>query len=236
MIEKQVASDFQIYQLLSAIKNETHPFYLPDDLVKTIAIKAHNITTLRCYKKYGACLESIDSLLYFIGTQAEADTASTVHILKTCLAYSGKSLGSIKNTVHETVFHIVTNEPFFEHLSAKADLNYYIDVLCQVAGEDLVDVLCVQDCGRLTALQHTIYYTRPELVKKFIALAGNRKLELLYVKNNGTALDLAKTRKEYFLEWISMPEYAACVFKYWAQIDDLNIVIELLEPYYAKQT
>ena len=115
MIEKKVASDLQIYQLLSSIETDS-PFYLPHDLMQTISINAHRITMLRCYKKYGAYLNSASSLLYFIKTQAEAeiDSTSTVNILKTCFAYGEKSLCTIKNKSGETAFHAMVEEPIMD--------------------------------------------------------------------------------------------------------------------------
>lgn len=235
MIEKKVASDLQIYQLLSSIKTDS-PFYLPQDLTQSISINAHRITILRCYKKYGAYLNSASSLLHFIKTQAEAeiDSTSTVNILKTCFAYGEKSLCTIKNKSGETAFHAMVEEPDYGYLKTNEIFNYCMDVLCQVAGEDIVKILRIQDCEELTAWQHAIYFAHSEVVKKFITISGDRKEELIFMNINGTALDLARLRREYLLTWISMPEYSTCVFKYWTQINELNIIIELLESYYKK--
>ena len=78
-------------------------------------------------------------------------------------------------------------------------------------------------------------FAHSEVVKKFITISGDRKVELIFMNINGTALDLARLRREYLLTWISMPEYSTCVFKYWTQINELNIIIELLEPYYPNK-
>ena len=65
MLEKPVASDFQIYQLLSAATKDNPELYLPDDVIKIIATNAYEIS-IECYQKYGACLNDPDAVLGFI--------------------------------------------------------------------------------------------------------------------------------------------------------------------------
>lgn len=233
MIKKAEASAFQLYQLLPSFKIDS-PFYLPYELIQIITINAHNIEEYCCYKEHGACLKSVGSLLKFIKIKAEAgeDSTYTVNILKTCLDYSGKALCTIKNTLEETVFHKALKRYAYKHLKKNGTFDYCINVLCLAAGEDLVNILSIQDCEGLTAWQHAVYHNYSKVVKKFITLAGDRKLELIAMNNYGTALDLARIGREDLLTWISTPEYTSSVFKYWAQINELNIIIDLLESYY----
>jgi hypothetical protein len=235
MIKNPEASDFQLHKLLSSLQPDS-PFYLPYELIQTIVTKAHAITEYRCYQEYGTCLKDVRSLLNFIKTKAEAgeDSASTVNIVKTCLDYSGKELCSIQNKLKETVFHEALKKSSYKHLKKNGAFDYCINVLCQAAGEDLVNLLSIKDDDGLTPWQHAVYNNYSKVVKKFIELAGDRKLELISMKNDGTALDLARLGREDLLDWISNPQYTSCVFKYWAQINELNIIIALLESYYEK--
>jgi len=229
------ASDLQIYQLLSSIKTDS-PFYLPQELVQTITIHAHTNTTLCCYEKHKACVDDIKSLLCFIKSQAEdgIESTFTANIVQICLAYSGKSLCTIRNRLGETAFHTAIEDPHYGQLKTKKQLLYCIDVLCQAAGKDIFQLLYMEDNEGFTAWQHAIYFARSAIVKKFITRAGDRISELILMHNNYTALDAAHYKRDSLLTWISTLQYTGNVFKYWEQINELNIIIELLKPYYKK--
>ena len=77
MLEKPVASDFQIYQLLSAVTKDNNPeAYLPDDVTKIIMTHVREITKelcKECYQKYGECLDSPRAVLDLFKTTSLAD-------------------------------------------------------------------------------------------------------------------------------------------------------------------
>lgn len=238
-IQEPVASDGQIYQLLSTAEF-TNQFQLPSELIQTIAVNAHKITGLRCYQEHGSCLDSVNSLLDFITSNVENDVSieSTVNILKTCLSYSGKLLSTIKHpndstvslgsgatALHATVFKYCEDNKL-------ANLQYGINVLCQAAGKDCINFLCAQNSTEMTALNFAVLLAKDDLVKKLIVFAGDQASALVSKKAaNFTALDLAKMKSDTLLFSVSKPRDMEEVFSNLDKLNRLQIIIELLKKY-----
>jgi len=206
MTQQTLTSDFQIYQFLLAKYN-----YLPSEIIQTIVINACNITE----QKYGNCLDSVETLLNFIKkkTEENTDIIFTVNILKVCLNISGKSLCTIKTIPSKlpgstrrdryscTALHeAVGNLSFVKSLKKIEDLNYCIDVLCQVSGKNLINFLCVQDSYRFAVLHHAVWFAYSDIVKKLLIIADDKALELTLVESyRGTPLNLAQEEYAYLI-------------------------------------
>jgi hypothetical protein len=203
-IKKIVASDEQLYQLLSAgIENDSQ-FYLPKELIQAITINAHTITEWHYYEEHGACLDNADDLITFIQNQArdQVDIKSTVNIIKACLNSSGKSLCTIYqkidpefDTYNYTALHVIARFPR-RNLSIKYS-DYCINALCLAAGNNMMDFLCAQDSVGLTALHHAAAFTHYNDIKTFITIAGDKAFELISIQDHTgrTALDIAESMK-----------------------------------------
>lgn len=228
MTKNAVASDFQIYQLLSTIKPEDS-FYLPRELMQIISVNAYHIEELHCYQEYGKCVDGVAHLLQFIKTRAIAheDSASTVYIIKKCLAYSGKSLLNMRGIYNETVFHTIMVKP----IGTEENFNYSFDVLCQIADNNIADILCVQNDLFNTPWVHAVFYARTEAIKKFITIAQDNQLKLTSTGYHDILLCIARTKKSKLAEWSNDPAYEKCVPRYQDEITQLHIIIELLKPH-----
>lgn len=148
VIEKSLASDFQIYQLLSAAKKNPQ-FDLPSELIETIVINAYKITErLRCYEEYGSCLSDSNVMRNFMKNNLNKvmDDMSMIHILQTCLSCSGKSLGDIKNSLDQTIFHTL-----FHQTNNTIRLNC-VKTICLVAGNKAWNIISMEDSFGNTVL------------------------------------------------------------------------------------
>ena len=164
MLEEIVASDFQIYQLLSAATKDNIECYLPDEVTQIIALNAYEITELRCYEEYGACVVSPDGCpLKFIYDSLGNCMGHTeiVNILRTCLRYCGKSLAEIKCFQNRTVLHrIIQVKGFFCLIrSKKFDTNTLrldcIKIILRAAGDKAWDLIKMEDDLGFTILHQS---------------------------------------------------------------------------------
>ncbi len=148
MFEKPVASDFQIYQLLSAATKDNPELYLPAEVTHIIATNAYEISA-ECYEKYGTCLDDLDTVLDFIRNSIKKFIShmAIVNILKTCLNYCGKSLSEIKDPSGYTVFHYMSFLNVYDEFCSD-----YIKIISLVAGDQTWDLITERDNWSRTAL------------------------------------------------------------------------------------
>ncbi len=146
MLEKHVASDFQIYQLLSAAAQGNPELYLPAEVIHIIASDV-------CYQKYGGCLRSPDNLLKLVKDSLNKSVShmTIVHILKTCLSYSGKSLSEIRDSSRYTVLHQLN---FFYHGYYHESIQDNVKIVCLVAGDQAWNLITERDDNGNTALHY----------------------------------------------------------------------------------
>ena len=229
ILKKIVASDEELYQLLSAgIENDSQ-FYLPKELIQAITINAHTITEWRCYEKHGACLENAEDLVDFIQNQVgtKVDIKSTANSIKACLNSSGKSLSIIHSPFKSTALHLIMMPHFFDIKNR----GYYFDTLCQAAGNDSINLLFAQNDVGFTALHYAVSYAYHTMVERLISIAGDKASELASIKDNHgrTALTLVESVKTRAVTLISNPQYTHLVFEYRDNLDRLQLIIELLK-------
>ena len=198
MLEKPVASDLQIYQLLSAITKDNSQLYLPHEVTQIIALNACEITEkLRadCYKKYGKYIETPDSILTFIEDclKKTVDHTDIVTILKTCLSYSGKSLSEIKDSNGDAVIH--------NFILMYYELNLdCIKIIFLVTGNQAWDLITIKNIHGNTALYYELYYQLDlSAIKDLLRMAPSpeQAWSLINTPNDGgkTALSLATQRE-----------------------------------------
>jgi hypothetical protein len=194
MEPKPMESDLQLYQFLSVGIENDSPFKLPIELVQIIAINMHTITELRCFEKYGACLDSVKSLLTFIQERAYADMNinTTVNILKVCLSYSNKLLSTICAANKNTALHGIINA--VDGFGDREKSYYCLDVLCQAAGNDSINLLFAQNSIGFTVLHWATLNAHNSMVEKLLCIADDKKLELTSIKSHSglTALVVAE--------------------------------------------
>jgi len=161
MIEKSKASDFQIYQLLSAVKNDSQ-FYVPYDIIQEIMI---NVSKRSCYENYRSCLREPDTILNFINDSMSKSMshASIVYILKTCLSCSGKSLDQITDIDGRTVLHrMVAIDQ-----TLRSD---YAKIVCLAAGSQAWDLVTMGDYSNYTVL-HCAFYSSELFINELLSTA-----------------------------------------------------------------
>jgi hypothetical protein len=232
--QKSATSDFQIYQLLSCATKNDPQFYLPNELVHAIATTTCEITKekrrcyeVSCYSRYGICVCSVETLVHFIKKRAESaiDIQSTVDVLKICLRYSDRSLSTIQQPFNrKTALHEVVELGLTD---------YYIDVLCQAAGEDLIDFLCAQNQFGQTALHIATLNINKHVVEKFINIAQDRALELTSTGDNGnnTPLDYAQRSLKHLSKRVTLLSELSSL----DQFNQMQSIAELLEAYHPKE-
>jgi len=159
------ASDFQIYQLLSAATKDNPELYLPDEVTCVIAINACDVTKklrAECYQKYGKYLCSADSTFDLINNSLKIMPHMTiVAILKTCLSYSSKSLNEIKNSNCETVLHcgnlLKIGDEFIPD---------YVKIVLLVAGDKSWNLITERDDFGHTALHYFSFFWKEGSIQK----------------------------------------------------------------------
>lgn len=222
MVKEQVATDTQIYHLLSFATQKNPEYYLPHELVQIIAINTHEITQLRHYQKNGKCMESGDSLLCFIADQGMKgiDVELTVNIIKVCLQYSKKSLCDLK-TEYSSVLHkeikMVYPTPYVadeKFLTKYKDIKCYcVDALCQIIGEDLMQLLYIKNPFSgymvLTETAFTMcgafnYYVNKEVNKKTL-----KTIDLLH--------------------WEHTPNYVKVILKYLNEEERVSLIFDSMK-------
>ena len=173
MLEGSRASDFQIYQILSVVTKDNPQLYLPNDVTKSIALNACEITEkfrAECYKKYGAWICSPDAILTFIKDRLHQAPlknimdhhTAIVTILKTCLNYSSKSLSEIKNLYSDTVIH---------YLSIRYSFNLdFVKIIFLVAGDQAWDLITTKNCNGNTALHYQLHSSA---IKDLLSMASS---------------------------------------------------------------
>ena len=189
MLEESVASDFQIYQLLSFVTKDNPQLYLPDEVTQIIALNAYEITEklrAECYEEYRSCLGSPGIVLSFIEDSFKKSMSHTVivNILKTCLNYSGKSLSEIKDSYSQTVIH---------HLIAYWSFNLdFVKIIFLVAGDQAWDLITIKNCNGNMALHYPL---QSPAIKELLSMALSPEQAWLLINtpnNDGkTPLSLA---------------------------------------------
>ncbi len=187
-----LASDFQIYQFLSAVMHNPDS-YLPAEVTHIIVSNAYKITEklrAECYQKYGECLCSPDSILNFIkgGLNKSIHHMTIVDILKICLSYSNKSLNKIKNTYGHTVFQYFN----FSNHTYQQFRQDYVKIICLVAEDQAWNLITERDDNGNTALHYCLEPFISELLNT--APSHQEAWRLINTRNNDgqTALSLAK--------------------------------------------
>ena len=224
MFEKTPASDLQIYQLLKVAEQNT-PLYLPTDIIQGIMRKAHEITELRFRKRF----DRIGYLLHFINTRPTTEKL-TIHIIQTCLAKHDQSLATFKHPTKETALHMVMGQPMHEE-----DFNYCFNILCQVAGDDMMTILPLRDCCNWTSWHLAAHHAHSEAIKKFNTIAREKCLSLTALGYDSKVLYIAKAKSSQLSKWIADNPGSKCSPRYRHEIDQLQIIIELLEAYFKEQ-
>ena len=179
MEQNQLASDFQIYRLLSIAQNNPD-FYLPQELIQVITIKSREI----CYATYNYCLQSSLTLVDFIEEAVVygKNIELTTYIVKTCLNYSGKSLCDLfGNPLYITLKRCIFAENKAEDkIERRYTQKYCIDILCQLAGNELMNLLNAKDVFGHTALTRPLSAIRKDLVNFNNRIDGRTlKIDLL---------------------------------------------------------
>ena len=154
MLEESVASDLQIYQLLSAATKDNIECYLPDEVTQIIATTACEITEelrAECYEKYRSHLGSPGIVLSFIEDSFKKFMSHTVivNILKTCLRHSGKSLSDIQYFEETTVLHRMSQ---IKDVFLRLDC---IKIILRVAGDKAWDLIKMRDDRGYTVLHNS---------------------------------------------------------------------------------
>ena len=223
MLEKPVASDLQIYQLLSAITKDNPQLCLPHEVTQIITLNACEITEEeRCYEKYRKCLFSPGTVLNFIEDSLNKSMSHTyiVNILKTCLRYSRKSLSEIKSDEGHTVLH---------HMSHIKNILLHLDcvkIILRVVGDKAWHLIKMQDSYGYTVLHDSVHlsvtsineilsaaHCCPEELWEFICKrinSGHTALHLLAIK------PFAAETIKALLSFVSCPEKA------WSLINERN--------------
>ncbi len=215
--QKPLASDVQIYQFISSAAKNNPDFYLPSDLVHVITVKTHEII---CYEKHGKCLKDVSSFLKFITKQAEAgiDSEFTTHILKICLDYdenSSYALYVINGTYQRALClaiytsfgsNMIVDRKFLEKY--KNTNCYIVDVLCQIAGNDLINILYKKSTTGYMELTNQAFAMCARLVKSG-KKANKETLE---------SIDL--------LHWEHTPDYVQVILKYVKEQERAQLILD----------
>ena len=197
MQPNQLTSDFQIYQLLSTTQNNPD-FYLPQELIEVITIKSREII---CCATYNYCIQNSGSLVDFIEEAADSkDIELTTYIVKTCLNYSGKSLCDGKgelsgNPLQLTLYRCILAEDAGDTAERRYFQKCCIDVLCQLTGNELMNLLNTKNYNERIALTHTLSAIRKDLV------------------NFNNRID-ERTLKIDLLDWEDTPHYIKVLLNY----------------------
>ncbi len=206
------ASDFQIYQLLSATTKDNNPeAYLPDDVTKIIMTHVREITKelcKECYQQYGECLDGPGAVFRFIQDNLLSRSMShtvIVNILKTCLSYSGKSLNKIKDSEGFTVLHDIGVVDAGEAGTLRRNnvdigrsfFNSYFKTVCLAAGDQAWDLIIERNNYGSTVLH---YLSLSSSINELLSIAPSREKawRLINTPNlsGNTALSLAKSYKK----------------------------------------
>ncbi len=197
ILEETAASDFQIYQLLSAATKPGSPLYLPVEVTKIIAMNAYEISA-ECYQKYGECLGDPYTVLTFI-RKSFKETMShmiIVNILKTCLSYRGKSLSEFKFSGGNTVFHYMMG------LVSIRDNLECAKIICLVAGNQAWDLIKMKDDLDRTVL-HRASCASVLVIKELLRIAPSPEeaWKLINAQNSWgeTALSIAARHTPFSL-------------------------------------
>lgn len=189
--ETVMDKDFQVYKLLSSLNNN-HEWYLPTELVQTIATNTSKLIDKKCYKKYEIFFSDTEWFLIFIQHNTESISHTPMmHIIKRCLRHSGKSLGEITNSSRQTIFHLI---PCWS-LSIDARLNW-IKAFKDITGNEKAwNMICIQDTCSFTPLTWSLG-SHPSIIQELLSTAPNIQetwnLIMTPDKTGRTTLDRAR--------------------------------------------
>jgi hypothetical protein len=212
------ASDFQIYQFLSAATKDNRELYLPEEVTDIIAMNACTIT----YQEHGACLNSPDDVLYFIRDSLNTCTShmTIIDILQTCLSYSRKSLTEIRYSDKTTVLHSM------KIIDPDSRLDC-IKIVLLVAGDQAWDLIKTQDITNSTVLHSFACVSSPTVIKELLSYAPcpQEIWELICARTycGETALYKLASRCFTIDSIITLLSYAPSPEKAWSLINMVDI-------------
>jgi hypothetical protein len=189
--ETTMNKDFQVHKLWLTLNND-HEWYLPVELVQTIATNVSKFIDKECYKKYEMFFREAGLLVIFIEHNNESIShTSMVHVVKRCLRHSDKSLGEIMGDDKNTIFHLI---PCWSMLSIDARLDW-IKTFKRIAGSEAWNMICMKDTFSFTALQWSLG-SHSSIIKELLSTAPNAQeawnLIMTTDKTGRTTLDRAK--------------------------------------------
>ncbi len=115
---------------------------------------------------------------------------------------------------------------FVKSLKKRENLHYCIDVLCQIAGKNLINFLCVQDSHHFIALHLAVFFARVDIVEKLINLAGEKASELTSIEScRGTSLVIAQEEYEHLASFDTLSKSDS------AKLTRYQLIVKLLEKH-----
>ncbi len=232
MFEKPVASDLQIYQLLSAVTKDNPDLYLPDEVTRIIVINAYTVTEkIRAtfYPRYGLCVSfPYNNFLSFIEDKLNHSTnrAIIVDILKTCLSCSSKSLSEIKGSERDSVLHYIKDciWPIQRPECAK--------IICLVAGDNAWNLIKTKDESDCTVLHYASKVpVDRDVMKKPLSPIASPEEACKFIQELLSAAPSPKKAWRFINEQNDKGETALSL----AEKQQNKEIIEILESYRPKE-
>lgn len=160
-------ADLQAYKLLSTLKNDSQ-YYLPIELVQTIAMKISKLIDKDCFEKNKTCTWEPAELFAFINTKQKViNHISVANTIKRCFKHVGKSLSEIQSNDGETIFHYIIN--LFG--ISDDDRIQCTQIALLIAEEKTWNIICMKNNNDQNAILYATQLKNVSLIRELLSAA-----------------------------------------------------------------